>query len=83
VADSSALHAFYAHPLSQGTRTIAVQERPLDELLDPPLGVIKIDVEGPRWRSLRGPSEPGDGGRSENPGVGGSIPSQPTILPAT
>ena len=31
--------------------------------------------------------EPGDGGRSENPGVGGSIPSQPTIhfkqLPVT
>jgi len=26
------------------------------------------------------PSEAGDGGGSENPGVGGSIPSQPTIL---
>jgi hypothetical protein len=26
------------------------------------------------------PSAPGDGGGSENPGVGGSIPSQPTIL---
>jgi hypothetical protein len=25
----------------------------------------------------------GDGAGSENPGVGGSIPSQPTILPAT
>ena len=27
----------------------------------------------------RSSSEPGDGGGTENPGVGGSIPSQPTI----
>jgi hypothetical protein len=54
VADSSALHAFYAHPLSRGTRTIAVQERPLDELLDPPVGVIKIDVEGAEMEVLAG-----------------------------
>ena len=54
VADSSALHAFYAHPLSRGTRTIAVQERPLDELLDPPVGVIKIDVEGAELEVLAG-----------------------------
>ena len=54
VTDSSALHGFYAHPLSRGTRTIAVQETPLDELLDRPLGVIKIDVEGAEMEVLAG-----------------------------
>lgn len=54
VTDSSALHGFYAHPLSRGTRTIAVQEMPLDDLLDRPLGVIKIDVEGAEMEVLAG-----------------------------
>ena len=39
-----------------------------------------MEGHGLQRESTGHPSEPGDGGGSENPGIGGSIPSQPTIF---
>jgi FkbM family methyltransferase len=53
---SSDSHGFYPHPCTETVRTIEVAETPLDDIVQGPVHVAKIDVEGAEIEVLQGMS---------------------------
>ena len=47
-------HGFYRHPVEATVETIEVEERPLDALVEGPVDLVKLDVEGGELEVLRG-----------------------------
>lgn len=47
-------HGFYGHPVEETVEEIEVEERPLDELVEGPVELVKLDVEGGELEALRG-----------------------------
>jgi FkbM family methyltransferase len=54
ITDSSDTHGFYQHPLQPTVRTVQVQQRALDGVIEGPLDLVKIDVEGAELEVLAG-----------------------------
>ncbi len=48
------LHGFYAHPLGDTVRTVEVEEKPLDDVIEKKIDFVKMDVEGGEVEALRG-----------------------------
>jgi FkbM family methyltransferase len=63
--DYSYLNGMAGHPLGREVETVPVAVRPLDEIVDGPVDVVKIDVEGNELDVLRGMPRIIDG----NPGL--------------
>jgi FkbM family methyltransferase len=57
IAGVSGHHSFYAHPMSETVRTVTVDTRPVDALVEGPVSVIKIDVEGAELEVVHGMRE--------------------------
>jgi FkbM family methyltransferase len=51
---NSSVHGFYKHPLGILKEIVQVAEVPLDELVEAPVDVVKIDVEGAELEVLEG-----------------------------
>jgi FkbM family methyltransferase len=54
VTDSAFDHGFYSHPIAKTTRETAVDTVPVDDLVQSPVHVVKIDVEGAEIDVLNG-----------------------------
>ena len=54
ITDSSDTHGFYQHPLQPTVRTVQVQQRALDGVIEGPVDLVKIDVEGAELEVLAG-----------------------------
>lgn len=50
------LHGFYDHPLGETVRTVEVDEKPLDSVIEEKVDFVKMDVEGGEIEALRGMS---------------------------
>jgi FkbM family methyltransferase len=88
IAGSSDSHSLYPHPLSPAVGTTTVEAAPIDDLIDAPVDVIKIDVEGGEAAAIRGMTRllagsPGARVLVEwNPGCLESAGTVPAALPA-
>lgn len=54
VTESSDSHGLHSHPLTPTVALRTVTARPVGELVAPPVGVVKVDVEGAEFEVLEG-----------------------------
>lgn len=54
LSDSSDSHGFYEHPFAAAGTTLEVDEAPLDDLIEGPVDIVKVDVEGAELEVLAG-----------------------------
>lgn len=57
LTDATDTHGFYANPLKQTLTVTQVEQRPLDEVVDGSVDLIKVDVEGAEIEVLEGSME--------------------------
>jgi len=54
LTDSSDTHGFYGSPLQAAVQTVRVEQQPLDTLVEGPVDLLKVDVEGAEPEVLTG-----------------------------
>lgn len=57
ITGSSDSHSFYRHPNSATLRTVKVVQKPLDKIIEGPVNIVKLDVEGAEIEVLDGMKE--------------------------
>ena len=73
---SSDSHGFYRHPLTETVREVEVQAVPVDEIIQEPIHVLKVDVEGAELEALEGMRRT----LSDNPGLALCIEWNPACM---